>query len=153
MILSQQEYLEHCNIYLTLSSLSFLLPVVFSFYMKNIQILILSSILCVCSTLRWKYITSSILRNIDVSCVRFLFKVACFIQFKNIYDKKYIFESIFVLVVLLYCIIFYGLSGYFVLENQQNSLSLIFHILLHLYANFTLLFILFTNMNPLLSLF
>lgn len=153
MILTQQDYFKQCNIYLTLSSLSFLLPAFFSLYMKNIQMLIISSILCICSTLRWKYTTNSFLRTIDVTYVRFIFIVACFLHFKNIYDEKYIFESIFVLIMLLYCMIFYGLSWYFVLENQHNSLSLIFHILLHLYANFALLFSSFTNMKHPLSLF
>jgi general stress protein CsbA len=67
MKLTQQDYLKHCNLYLSLSCLTFLLPVLFAFYMNNIQILILSSILCICSTLRWKYTTNSFLRMIDVT--------------------------------------------------------------------------------------
>lgn len=147
MTLTQQEYLNQCNFYLTWSSLTFLLPVFVSFYIKNIKILILSSILCLCSTLRWKYITNSLVRSIDITYVRILFIVACFLHLKNLYDKKYTLESLFVLCMLLYCMIFYGLSWYFYILERHNNLSLIFHILLHLYSNFAMLFVSVTTMK------
>ena len=150
------KYLQYYNIFLKedqkryyfiyLPSHFFIIPSACALFNENYTIWFFSSCIMITSLLTWGHIHNKLYYTIDIFLVRICFLIMlCSSIINIIIDKKDFFIHFFLFCLLIQVVILYSLGV--LLHNLCIKYNVIFHILMHFTAIFSILYCIYFKYN------